>query len=105
MSYLHSEELAVAALAFKVNYPVCWLEDPREHLLASQHASASGSVLGLSLGRLLSNTELQIAKQVSWKLLREIIEAVSALTREGRLIGVRRTLLHLCRLQMTKHAA
>lgn len=37
-SNLHPEELAVAALALKVGHPVRWLEDRREHLLASQHA-------------------------------------------------------------------
>ncbi len=37
-SNLHPEEVAVAALALKVGYPVRWIEDRREHLLASQHA-------------------------------------------------------------------
>src|SRR5690625_2384529 len=37
-SNFHPEELAVAALALKVDYPVRWVEDRREHLLASQHA-------------------------------------------------------------------
>jgi len=37
-SNLHPEELAVAALALRVDHPVRWLEDRREHLLASQHA-------------------------------------------------------------------
>jgi carbon-monoxide dehydrogenase large subunit len=57
-SNLHPEEIAVAALALKVDYPVRWLEDRREHLLASQHAreheyrvtayaDARGRILGL----------------------------------------------------------
>jgi carbon-monoxide dehydrogenase large subunit len=37
-SNLHPEEIAVAALALKVDHPVRWLEDRREHLLGSQHA-------------------------------------------------------------------
>src|SRR5690606_28966026 len=32
------EEFVVAALALKLKYPVRWLEDRREHLLASIHA-------------------------------------------------------------------
>ncbi|RAI42539.1 xanthine dehydrogenase family protein molybdopterin-binding subunit [Rhodoplanes roseus] len=32
------EELAIAAIAMKVPYPVRWIEDRREHLIASVHA-------------------------------------------------------------------
>lgn len=52
------EEIAVAAIAMKVGHPVRWLEDRREHFLASVHArdhfydltisaDASGRLLGL----------------------------------------------------------
>jgi aerobic carbon-monoxide dehydrogenase large subunit len=34
----HPEELAVAALAMKLGRPVRWIEDRREHLVASPHA-------------------------------------------------------------------
>ncbi|HEV2550881.1 MAG TPA: xanthine dehydrogenase family protein molybdopterin-binding subunit [Stellaceae bacterium] len=34
----HPEELAVAALAMKLGCPVRWIEDRREHLVASPHA-------------------------------------------------------------------
>ena len=32
------EDVAVAAIALKVGHPVRWIEDRREHLLASPHA-------------------------------------------------------------------
>ena len=35
---LQPEEIAIAALAMRVDYPVRWVEDRREHLLASAHA-------------------------------------------------------------------
>jgi carbon-monoxide dehydrogenase large subunit len=35
---LQPEEIAIAALAMKLDHPVRWLEDRREHLLASAHA-------------------------------------------------------------------
>ncbi len=35
---LMPEELAVAAIAMQVDHPIRWLEDRREHLLASPHA-------------------------------------------------------------------
>jgi carbon-monoxide dehydrogenase large subunit len=35
---LMPEDIAVAALALKLNHPVRWIEDRREHLLASVHA-------------------------------------------------------------------
>ncbi len=35
---LTPEEIAVVALAWKVGHPVRWIEDRREHLLASSHA-------------------------------------------------------------------
>ena len=35
---LMPEEIAVAAIAMKVNHPVRWLEDRREHFIASVHA-------------------------------------------------------------------
>jgi aerobic carbon-monoxide dehydrogenase large subunit len=35
---LMPEEIAVAALALKLGCPVRWIEDRREHLLASVHA-------------------------------------------------------------------
>jgi aerobic carbon-monoxide dehydrogenase large subunit len=52
------EEIAVAAIATKVPYPVRWIEDRREHLLASVHArdhvydltisaDAEGQLLGI----------------------------------------------------------
>jgi carbon-monoxide dehydrogenase large subunit len=52
------EEIAVAAIAMKVPHPVRWIEDRREHLLASVHArdhfydltisaDASGHLLGI----------------------------------------------------------
>jgi carbon-monoxide dehydrogenase large subunit len=52
------EEIAVAAIAMKVQHPVRWLEDRREHFLASVHArdhfydliisaDASGQLLGI----------------------------------------------------------
>ncbi|MEK7752293.1 MAG: xanthine dehydrogenase family protein molybdopterin-binding subunit [Acidobacteriota bacterium] len=36
------EELALAALALRVDFPVRWVEDRREHLLASAHAREHG---------------------------------------------------------------
>jgi len=55
---LMPEEIAVAAIALKVDHPVRWIEDRREHLIASVHArehfyditlfaETSGRVLGL----------------------------------------------------------
>jgi carbon-monoxide dehydrogenase large subunit len=55
---LMPEEIAIAAIALKVGYPVRWIEDRREHLIASVHArehlyditlfaEKSGRVLGL----------------------------------------------------------
>ena len=55
---LMPEEIAVAAIAMKVGHPVRWIEDRREHLLASVHArehvydvtvyaDANGQLLGL----------------------------------------------------------
>lgn len=55
---LMPEEIAVAAIAMKVPHPVRWLEDRREHFLASVHArdhfydltisaDASGQLLGI----------------------------------------------------------
>jgi aerobic carbon-monoxide dehydrogenase large subunit len=35
---LMPEDIAVAAIALQVNYPVRWIEDRREHLMASVHA-------------------------------------------------------------------
>jgi carbon-monoxide dehydrogenase large subunit len=35
---LQPEEIAIAALAMRVDHPVRWIEDRREHLLASPHA-------------------------------------------------------------------
>src|SRR5690606_37483171 len=35
---LSPEELVVAALGWKLKLPVCWIEDRREHFLASIHA-------------------------------------------------------------------
>lgn len=35
---LQPEEIAIAALAMRVDHPVRWVEDRREHLLASPHA-------------------------------------------------------------------
>jgi carbon-monoxide dehydrogenase large subunit len=35
---LMPEDIAVAAIALKVNHPVRWIEDRREHLIASVHA-------------------------------------------------------------------
>ena len=32
------EELAIAALSMKLNRPLRWIEDRREHLIASPHA-------------------------------------------------------------------
>jgi carbon-monoxide dehydrogenase large subunit len=54
----HPEELAVAALSMKLNRPLRWIEDRREHLIASPHArehryeltayaDAKGKILGL----------------------------------------------------------
>jgi carbon-monoxide dehydrogenase large subunit len=34
----HPEELAIAALSMKLNRPLRWIEDRREHLIASPHA-------------------------------------------------------------------
>jgi carbon-monoxide dehydrogenase large subunit len=55
---LMPEEIAVAAIALKVGYPVRWIEDRREHLMASVHArdhyydltiaaNTDGTLLGL----------------------------------------------------------
>ena len=55
---LMPEELAIAALAMKVDHPVRWVEDRREHLMASPHcrehyydltiyADTDGTLLGL----------------------------------------------------------
>ncbi len=54
----HPEELAIAALSMKLNRPLRWIEDRREHLIASPHArehryeltayaDARGRILGL----------------------------------------------------------
>jgi carbon-monoxide dehydrogenase large subunit len=54
----HPEELAIAALSMKLNRPLRWVEDRREHLIASPHArehryevcayaDAKGRILGL----------------------------------------------------------
>ena len=54
----HPEELAIAALSMKLNRPLRWIEDRREHLTASPHArehryeltayaDAKGRILGL----------------------------------------------------------
>lgn len=54
----HPEELAVAALSMALNRPLRWIEDRREHLIASPHArehryeltayaDAKGKILGL----------------------------------------------------------
>jgi len=54
----HPEELAIAALSMKLNRPLRWIEDRREHLIASPHArehrydltayaDARGKLLGL----------------------------------------------------------
>jgi aerobic carbon-monoxide dehydrogenase large subunit len=54
----HPEELAIAALSMKLNRPLRWIEDRREHLVASPHArehryelcayaDAKGRLLGL----------------------------------------------------------
>lgn len=54
----HPEELAIAALSMKLNQPLRWIEDRREHLIASPHArehryelcayaDAKGRILGL----------------------------------------------------------
>jgi len=54
----HPEELAVAALSMKLNRPLRWIEDRREHLIASPHArehryeltayaDSKGKILGL----------------------------------------------------------
>src|SRR6202521_6299986 len=54
----HPEELAIAALSMKLNRPLRWIEDRREHLIASPHArehryeltayaDATGRILGL----------------------------------------------------------
>ena len=54
----HPEELAIAALSMKLNRPLRWVEDRREHLIASPHArehrydltayaDARGRILGL----------------------------------------------------------
>jgi carbon-monoxide dehydrogenase large subunit len=54
----HPEELAIAALSMKLNRPLRWIEDRREHLVASPHArehryelcayaDAKGRILGL----------------------------------------------------------
>jgi aerobic carbon-monoxide dehydrogenase large subunit len=54
----HPEELAIAALSMKLNRPLRWIEDRREHLIASPHArehryeltayaNAEGRVLGI----------------------------------------------------------
>jgi carbon-monoxide dehydrogenase large subunit len=54
----HPEELAIAALSMKLNRPLRWIEDRREHLIASPHArehryeltayaDKSGRILGL----------------------------------------------------------
>jgi carbon-monoxide dehydrogenase large subunit len=54
----HPEELAIAALSMKLNRPLRWIEDRREHLIASPHArehryelcayaDAKGRILGL----------------------------------------------------------
>lgn len=34
----HPEELVIAALSMKLNRPLRWIEDRREHLIASPHA-------------------------------------------------------------------
>jgi carbon-monoxide dehydrogenase large subunit len=55
---LHPEELAIAALSMRLNRPLRWVEDRREHLIASPHArehryeltayaDAKGRLLGL----------------------------------------------------------
>ena len=57
-SLLDPNEIAVAAIAMKVGHPVRWIEDRREHLLASVHArdhtydltisaNADGTLLGI----------------------------------------------------------
>ncbi len=54
----HPEELAIAALSMKLNRPLRWIEDRREHLIASPHArehryeltayaDTTGRILGL----------------------------------------------------------
>jgi carbon-monoxide dehydrogenase large subunit len=54
----HPEELAIAALSMKLNRPLRWIEDRREHLIASPHArehryeltayaDSQGKILGL----------------------------------------------------------
>jgi carbon-monoxide dehydrogenase large subunit len=56
----HPEELAIAALSMKLNRPLRWIEDRREHLIASPHArehryevcayaDAKGRILGLEV--------------------------------------------------------
>lgn len=56
-SNLHAEELVVAALAMRTGRPVRWVEDRREHLIASQHAREHAYELTLHAnaeGRLLA---------------------------------------------------
>lgn len=63
-SNLHPEEVVVAAIAMRVGHPVRWVEDRREHLLASQHAREHAYDLTLHAdesGRILA---LEAAVQV-----------------------------------------
>ena len=41
---LMPEDIAVAAIAMKVGHPVRWIEDRREHLLASVHAATTSTI-------------------------------------------------------------
>ena len=45
------EDIAVAAIALKVGHPVRWIEDRREHLLASVHARDHAYDLTISADR------------------------------------------------------
>jgi CO/xanthine dehydrogenase Mo-binding subunit len=45
------EDVAVAAIALKVKHPVRWIEDRREHLLASVHARDHTYDLTISASR------------------------------------------------------
>ena len=48
---LMPEDIAVAAIALKVQHPVRWIEDRREHLLASVHARDHAYDLVISADR------------------------------------------------------
>ena len=73
------EDIAVAAIALKVGHPVRWIEDRREHLIASIHARdhfydldhfrrQDGTLLGIEGGSISTPAPIRCGRQApSWK--------------------------------------